>query len=151
MSAQLGRVLFSYHPISLREFFMIVCLVWFSLMIREGEIGMKSSAPGDSRGPGTVFTPCNSSALNSILISEYNRTDVAVATTAALFLGAPPCRRPAERASSAINRNFDLFRIESITINNRDILIQTIPQTACIMLLNACAVQGMKLLFLYCH
>jgi hypothetical protein len=29
---------------------MIVCLVWFSLMTREGEIGMKSSVPGDSRG-----------------------------------------------------------------------------------------------------
>jgi hypothetical protein len=27
-------------------------------MIREGEIGMKSSAPGDSREPGTFFTPC---------------------------------------------------------------------------------------------
>jgi hypothetical protein len=37
---------------------MIICLVWFSLMIREGEIGMKSSAPGDTRGPGTFFTPC---------------------------------------------------------------------------------------------
>jgi hypothetical protein len=37
---------------------MIVCLVWFSLMTREGEIGMKSSVPGDSRGRGTFFTPC---------------------------------------------------------------------------------------------
>jgi hypothetical protein len=40
------------------EIFMMVCLVWFSLMTREGEIGMKSSAPGDSGGPGTFFTSC---------------------------------------------------------------------------------------------
>jgi hypothetical protein len=40
------------------EFFMIVCLVWFSLMTQESEIGMKSSAPGDSRRPGTFFTAC---------------------------------------------------------------------------------------------
>jgi hypothetical protein len=31
---------------------MIVCLVWFSLMTQEGEIGMESSAPGDGRGSG---------------------------------------------------------------------------------------------------
>jgi hypothetical protein len=31
---------------------MIVCLVWFSLMTRKGEIGMKSSALGDSKGAG---------------------------------------------------------------------------------------------------
>jgi hypothetical protein len=37
---------------------MIFCLVWFSLMTREGEIGMKLSTPGDIRGPGTFFTPC---------------------------------------------------------------------------------------------
>jgi hypothetical protein len=36
--------------LSLREFCMNVCLVWFSLMTRESEIGMKLSAPGDSRG-----------------------------------------------------------------------------------------------------
>jgi hypothetical protein len=39
--------------------FMMVCLVWFSLMAREGEIGMKSSAPGDSAGPETFFAPCS--------------------------------------------------------------------------------------------
>jgi hypothetical protein len=27
-------------------------------MTREGEIGMKSSAPGDNRGSGTLFTAC---------------------------------------------------------------------------------------------
>jgi hypothetical protein len=47
---------------------MIVCLVWFSLMTREGEIGMKSSAPGDSRGPGTVFTPC-AHALDRMMLT----------------------------------------------------------------------------------
>jgi hypothetical protein len=36
---------------------MIVCLVWFSLMTRKGEIGMKSSAPGDSRGAGDFLYP----------------------------------------------------------------------------------------------
>jgi hypothetical protein len=44
---------------------MMVCPVWFSLMTREGEIGMKSSAPGDSRGP--FFTPCMGSVVWLVL------------------------------------------------------------------------------------
>jgi hypothetical protein len=36
---------------------MRVCLVWFFLMTREGEIGMKSSAPGDSRRAGDFLYP----------------------------------------------------------------------------------------------
>jgi hypothetical protein len=32
-----------------KGFFMIVCLVWFSLMTQEAEIIVKSSARGDSR------------------------------------------------------------------------------------------------------
>jgi hypothetical protein len=55
----LGMIYFIWS-LSLRECFMIVCLVWFPWMTREYEIGMKSSAPGDSRGPGTFFNPCNS-------------------------------------------------------------------------------------------
>jgi hypothetical protein len=43
--------------LSLRKFFMIICLVWFSLMPREGEIDMKSSAPGESRGAGDFLYP----------------------------------------------------------------------------------------------
>jgi hypothetical protein len=37
---------------------MIVCPVWLSLMTREGEIGKKARAPGDSRGPGTFYPWC---------------------------------------------------------------------------------------------
>jgi hypothetical protein len=37
---------------------MTVCLVWFSLMTREGEIGVKSNAPEDNSGPATFFTSC---------------------------------------------------------------------------------------------
>jgi hypothetical protein len=51
------RTIYFILWLSLREFFMIVCLVWFFLMTREGEIGMKSSAPGDSRGAGDFFYP----------------------------------------------------------------------------------------------
>jgi hypothetical protein len=36
---------------------MIVSLVWFSRMTREGEIGMKSNAPGVGRGAEDFFTP----------------------------------------------------------------------------------------------
>jgi hypothetical protein len=50
------RMIYFILSLSLREFVMIVYLVWFSLMTRKGEIGMKSSAPGDSRVQGTFFT-----------------------------------------------------------------------------------------------
>jgi hypothetical protein len=51
------RTIYFILWLSLREFFMIVCLVWFSLMTREDEIGMKSSAPGDSREAGDFLYP----------------------------------------------------------------------------------------------
>jgi hypothetical protein len=40
-------------------FFMTVCRLWFSLMTQEGEIGIKSSAPGDNRGTGDFLYPCS--------------------------------------------------------------------------------------------
>jgi hypothetical protein len=43
------RTIYFILSLSLQELFMIVCLLWFSLMTREGEIGMKSSALGGSR------------------------------------------------------------------------------------------------------
>jgi hypothetical protein len=52
---------------------MIVCLVWLSLMTRGGEIGMKSSAPGGSRGPGTFFTPSIRGTLAEILLWDLMR------------------------------------------------------------------------------
>jgi hypothetical protein len=45
---------------------MVVCLVWLSLMTGEGEIGMNPSAPGDSRGAGTFFIPCNSRDIRDL-------------------------------------------------------------------------------------
>jgi hypothetical protein len=53
-----SKTIYFILRLSQRAFFMIVCLVWFSLMTREGKIGMKSSAPEDSRGPRTLFTAC---------------------------------------------------------------------------------------------
>jgi hypothetical protein len=50
-STRFPVTLFSFVIIS-TGIFMIVCLVCFSLMTQEGEIGMKSSWPGDSRGRG---------------------------------------------------------------------------------------------------
>jgi hypothetical protein len=67
---------------------MIVCLAWFSLMAREGEIGMKSSALGDSRGAEHFLYPlyidCWSYAedcgLNLRSRSRYRLVIVALAT-----------------------------------------------------------------------
>jgi hypothetical protein len=71
---------------------MIVCLAWFSLMTRESEIGMKSSAPGDTRGAGTFFTPCilvpnfylcqlSLNALGMAAAKTYGPSDSSAATT----------------------------------------------------------------------
>jgi hypothetical protein len=64
------RTIYFILSLSLQEFFMIVCLVWFSPMTREGEIGKESSAPGDGRGPGTFFTACITPIRHAPLLEQ---------------------------------------------------------------------------------